>query len=545
MVIVSDEEGNVPFNVYTYRSLPNNILYRFDTSADSHIDTEKNILNFQLPWSMASMAGEGNHPSWVLIAQSHVECFQAGSGDSHCYLSLDHFPNEDCDVVVSVSCDYMGQHWETVETVHFVSLPVALPAGITPDVDTVTLPAGSFLKLDSMFAFTDGWSIPDVRTYVYLQTNDVSLNYKEAEDGVWYPTVPSSAGSYEATLILQAANLIYSKPVTLQVTQAEEPVGTIEVSTFYAEAGLKRDFYIGMPYQDLYSGDMVRNQLTNDCRIDHLVIENSEELQGILSGNPVWTITSDGPVEYKLYTMGIFYGEVAEIVVPVLPASPVTDTFHVTCTWDTLTWESDYTVSYKLCPNGLPSGIAQSADPYVVKVNEAMDSNSIYSFAGGWALPGTTVEAEFFYDDRFSSTDEGLMYASQPGIYDLDVSVRCGNLYWVESRTIYVTREDGTLPEASYVSQASHVLTLPASLTVLDAEAFYGTSAEKAVLPENCTTIGEKAFGHAANLKEINLPASLVSIADNAFEGCGTVFAHVSTDSAKQYCLQHGLIPVN
>ena len=66
---------------------------------------------------------------------------------------------------------------------------------------------------------------------------------------------------------------------------------------------------------------------------------------------------------------------------------------------------------------------------------------------------------------------------------------------------------------------AANTLELPASLTAIKAEAFAGdTAIDTVILPEGVTSIGEKAFADSS-LKLIQLPSTLSSIADNAFEG--------------------------
>lgn len=60
---------------------------------------------------------------------------------------------------------------------------------------------------------------------------------------------------------------------------------------------------------------------------------------------------------------------------------------------------------------------------------------------------------------------------------------------------------------------------IPNDTTVIEEEAFCGdTSLEKVVLPEGILEIGKRAFADSG-LKEINLPDSLVTIADDAFSG--------------------------
>ena len=65
---------------------------------------------------------------------------------------------------------------------------------------------------------------------------------------------------------------------------------------------------------------------------------------------------------------------------------------------------------------------------------------------------------------------------------------------------------------------SADTLDLPASLTVIEEEAFYGDqSLDKVVLPEGIRRIEKLAFA-SSSLREINLPDSLSNIADDAFD---------------------------
>ena len=67
---------------------------------------------------------------------------------------------------------------------------------------------------------------------------------------------------------------------------------------------------------------------------------------------------------------------------------------------------------------------------------------------------------------------------------------------------------------------AAEALALPASLKTIKAEAFMGDrSVKKVIVPEGTVEIGERAFADSG-LRRIVLPVSLMTIADNAFEGC-------------------------
>lgn len=85
-------------------------------------------------------------------------------------------------------------------------------------------------------------------------------------------------------------------------------------------------------------------------------------------------------------------------------------------------------------------------------------------------------------------------------------------------------------------------LVMPGELTTIKERAFYGAAAvTEAVLPEGVIEIGEEAFAQSG-LKRIHLPASLTSIAKNAFDGCEGLKATVSEGTyAYEFCVENGI----
>ena len=87
------------------------------------------------------------------------------------------------------------------------------------------------------------------------------------------------------------------------------------------------------------------------------------------------------------------------------------------------------------------------------------------------------------------------------------------------------------------------MLTLPAALQLVEAEAFASNTAVDMVIPpDGMTAIGECAFTGCQYLYQVEIPATVISIADNAFEGCGPVIIRCDAGSyAGQYAQVHGL----
>ena len=78
---------------------------------------------------------------------------------------------------------------------------------------------------------------------------------------------------------------------------------------------------------------------------------------------------------------------------------------------------------------------------------------------------------------------------------------------------------------------ADSVLELPAAVKLIEDSAFYGNRAlGTVVLPNGITEIRSKAFADSS-VRDINLPASLGFIADDAFDACSSVSFTASADS--------------
>ena len=67
------------------------------------------------------------------------------------------------------------------------------------------------------------------------------------------------------------------------------------------------------------------------------------------------------------------------------------------------------------------------------------------------------------------------------------------------------------------------LMKLPAKLEIISDEAFANLACEAIIIPDGCKMIGARAFADCRRLIYINIPASVTSIATDAFEGSGMV----------------------
>ena len=84
---------------------------------------------------------------------------------------------------------------------------------------------------------------------------------------------------------------------------------------------------------------------------------------------------------------------------------------------------------------------------------------------------------------------------------------------------------------------------LPTALKSVQRETFLNLPAECFVLPDGCLVIGERAFADCKELKLVEIPSSVVAIADDAFEGCENVLIVTPEGSAaERYAQNHGIL---
>ena len=108
--------------------------------------------------------------------------------------------------------------------------------------------------------------------------------------------------------------------------------------------------------------------------------------------------------------------------------------------------------------------------------------------------------------------------------------------------TITATSYNGLTATCTVTVQAGRELKLPAGLKKIDAEAFLNVSAQVAIVPDGCESIGARAFSGSTSLSMIEIPASVTFIAPDAFDSCTNVVIRTTPGSyASRYAAEHGL----
>ncbi|MBR4442648.1 MAG: leucine-rich repeat domain-containing protein, partial [Clostridia bacterium] len=141
----------------------------------------------------------------------------------------------------------------------------------------------------------------------------------------------------------------------------------------------------------------------------------------------------------------------------------------------------------------------------------------------------TSIGEGAFYDCEClaSVTIPGSVATIEPYAFDgcdslAEVFFDGAEAYWNDEIIIGLNNDSLFNAVISFATPLyTAVLVVPASVTVIEEEAFAGmTAIERVILPHGVTTIGPRAFADCTSLRLINIPTSVTYIADDAFEGC-------------------------
>ncbi len=140
----------------------------------------------------------------------------------------------------------------------------------------------------------------------------------------------------------------------------------------------------------------------------------------------------------------------------------------------------------------------------------------------------TEVSATFAIVDHNNARD--VHYNTSVKVYD------------VRGNVAEYTSEDGRV-FMPLLMHSSKKLMLPEDLAVIEAKAFEGdVGFGEAVLPEGVTGIDSRAFAECSRLTLINIPDSLVDIAEDAFEdSVNVVFLCASNNAGAAFARAHGI----
>ncbi|MGN0996787.1 MAG: leucine-rich repeat protein, partial [Candidatus Ventricola sp.] len=189
------------------------------------------------------------------------------------------------------------------------------------------------------------------------------------------------------------------------------------------------------------------------------------------------------------------------------------------------------------------SGVTRSAK---VVVYNTIGAPAFAPFNGEYC-PGMVVYP------HITVTFDDTAYEDEPAFYTLTSSnssiampTEDGGVQLLAPGTATITAAlpgGATLRQTITVDDES-LFVLPASLTRLEDQALAGSQASIVLLPDGCLSIGAGAFAGCTELHRIEIPATVESIADDAFDGCNLEGLTIVTSAgsyAERWAKAHGI----
>ena len=170
----------------------------------------------------------------------------------------------------------------------------------------------------------------------------------------------------------------------------------------------------------------------------------------------------------------------------------------------------------------------------VEEINLSVDSPTI-SLGSAAQLHIGIVPADVITEPvALSSSDPGIVYICEDGMM-----IATG----VGTAMITVSAESGISENCEMtVSDTDKILRIPARVKIIDREAFEGSAAAYAVVPNGCNFIGTRAFAECGRLHVIILPSSVSEIAEDSFEDCSYLVLKAPENSyAQEYASLHSI----
>lgn len=199
-------------------------------------------------------------------------------------------------------------------------------------------------------------------------------------------------------------------------------------------------------------------------------------------------------------------------------------------------------------PNEIPIQISTYVDKTRVQVGENVTIGYRITGGSGEYVKVSSLWHEYATDSNTASQvayfygadeDEHTFSPQFTGRLSITVHVTdsLGRSHFEYVPTVLVPSIDELEIDVPFIGAG---FVLPASSSCVDAEAFMSTLVECVYCPNGLATIGNLAFSNCTELKQIYIPRSVTSIADNAFVGCNRIVIFCEKNStAYEYARSH------
>ena len=300
------------------------------------------------------------------------------------------------------------------------------------------------------------------------------------------------------------------------------------------------------------------------CEIENpalLEMKDSSTVRAVANGDTQLKVWIDGypqtcvSVKVKIYEEPSVFSLPAEIWIPngasfnlrsQLPVQPSETNCPVI-------WETTDANTVSVDENGMLYTNESGTVSVTAKTPEQLAICTVHVSSPFTALSFSQPSNEVYINDELTLQAEAVtpthtyvneymtFASSAPGVAAVDEN---GVVHGVSTgkATITATSYNGLTATCTVTVQAGRELKLPAGLKEIDAEAFLNVSAQVAIVPDGCESIGARAFSGSTSLSMIEIPASVTFIAPDAFDGCTSVVIRTTPGSyASRYAAEHGL----
>ena len=387
---------------------------------------------------------------------------------------------------------------------------ITLPLGVSCQPEGAVLPDQG----DDFWSFTFDSLGEDVSDHVI--TNGMLL-VRFAESGY-----------YCGRLTYRSGNVSYTLPVYFTVSDEEGVVAAPEMSMWLADT-------FDTVYPEGKTGVAIGLAIVADNLSTYAA---GESLAYMESAQSAWAVNVSDGTAAKL-SLQKLTANVYEIVLDEISATGDVN-YVVSCTMDGQAYVQHGALHVADETEERPDATLKRT-AYNAKVGEpiTIDSNlysckdgSILQSSTSWNADGLLSAIGYEYETEESGWTATFYKA---GTYTSTVCGQVSNLEVEAPLTITVTEDDAPA--------ALTVLTLPAALTTIEANAFQSVSANMVDLRgTKVTSIGAGAFRNCVDMVAAYLPESVTSIGDNAFYGCLNITIYCAKGSpAETYANNNGL----
>lgn len=216
-----------------------------------------------------------------------------------------------------------------------------------------------------------------------------------------------------------------------------------------------KELVIDRPEQNYYLFPDVVLAGWNDSVYSQACLANIDAL-GFSGSDLSWHLQQvSGSAEAELDS----WGETATLTLTELPDSAEVCVWKITCTSDDgLSLDTLCTVHFWQVPAGLglPAGWEQVSmfenEKWAADVDEPIHVSDVFRFTDGWCINETVVTVEYgwsseMFEAHHTDLEENSFKMNAPGIYAVDIVIRCCNIECAFTVPLYIRNADGSLPE--------------------------------------------------------------------------------------------------